>query len=171
MMTQTRPDWLPWALGVAESVAERADCTRRKVGAVILDRDHRIVGAGYNGAPPGLRGCLEGACPRGRHYEKTVHAPYPEVALGAIRVECGCGGPWPCPGAAAPGSEYSDCLSLHAEVNACIDAGRKAARYGTIVVTDVPCNWCVKVIQAAGILRVAFPENGRLTVLDYPFYS
>ena len=63
--TVLRPDWDEYALGLARAVATRADCRRSKVGAVILDADHRVVSTGYNGAPAGQKGCLAGACPRG----------------------------------------------------------------------------------------------------------
>jgi dCMP deaminase len=50
---------------LAKGVATRADCRRRKVGAVVLDRTHRVAATGYNGAAPGVTGCLDGGCPRG----------------------------------------------------------------------------------------------------------
>ena len=46
--------------GVAEAVAQRADCTRRRVGAVVFDGANRILSTGYNGAPAGRLGCLSG---------------------------------------------------------------------------------------------------------------
>lgn len=62
----SRPSWDEYFLEIAESVSARADCSRRKVGAVIVSSDRRIVGTGYNGAPAGQPGCLSGACPRAR---------------------------------------------------------------------------------------------------------
>lgn len=144
-----RPDWDDWAMFIARAWARRGDCTRRQVGAVIFDRDHRQVGAGYNGAPPGMPGCLEGACPRGRHY--------PVSAAADERARCACGDALPCSVDVAPGSDYGNCISLHAEVNAVVDAGRRAATGGTIYVTEQPCSWCFKVIQAAGIVIVITP--------------
>ncbi len=38
-----RPDWHTWGVGIAAAVALRADCTRRRVGAVIFDEAHRIL--------------------------------------------------------------------------------------------------------------------------------
>lgn len=68
-----RPNWNEYFLGIAKAVATRADCTRRKVGAVLVDRQSRIIGTGYNGAGSGALGCLsDGECPRGppQHYRR-----------------------------------------------------------------------------------------------------
>jgi dCMP deaminase len=46
-------------------VATRSTCLRRRVGAVLV-RDKRILSTGYNGAPRGLRHCLEIGCLRER---------------------------------------------------------------------------------------------------------
>lgn len=47
---------------VAETVAKRGTCTRKQVGACIIDADGVIVSTGYNGAPRGLPHCLEVGC-------------------------------------------------------------------------------------------------------------
>ena len=49
----TRPGWHDWGVGIAYAVAQRADCTRRRVGAVVFDEANRILATGYNGAPIG----------------------------------------------------------------------------------------------------------------------
>ncbi len=120
-----------YGLKLAEAVALRADCTRRQVGAVIIDTEGRIVSTGYNGAPAGEPGCLTaGACPRGQ-------LTYAQQAGGAA-YEAG----------------ESRCIALHAEVNAVVYAGRERCKGATIYVTDEPCYLCALVIKAAGISRV-----------------
>jgi len=81
-MKINRPDWDEYFLQLAELVASRSTCLRRQVGAVLV-RDERIISTGYNGAPRGLRHCLDIGClrddeeiPSGQRYElcRGVHA-------------------------------------------------------------------------------------------------
>ena len=70
-------------LDIAQTVAERCTCLRRKFGAIIV-KDDVIVSTGYNGAPRGRANCSDlGYCyrdklniPRGERYElcRSVHS-------------------------------------------------------------------------------------------------
>lgn len=70
-------------LSIAEAVAQRSTCLRRKYGAVIV-KDDEIIATGYNGSPRGEPNCCDiGECyrkthniPHGEQYEKcvSVHA-------------------------------------------------------------------------------------------------
>ncbi len=51
-MHLTRPTWDEYFLGIAAAVSQRADCRRRRVGAVLVAQ-HRIVATGYNGSSHG----------------------------------------------------------------------------------------------------------------------
>ena len=76
----SKPDYY---LDIAETVAKRATCLRRKYGAIIVKNDV-IIATGYNGAPRGRQNCSSlGFCmresmqiPRGERYElcRSVHA-------------------------------------------------------------------------------------------------
>ena len=63
-------------LDIAETVAERSTCLRKKYGAIIVKNDV-IISTGYNGAPRGRINCSDlGEClrdklniPRGERYE------------------------------------------------------------------------------------------------------
>jgi dCMP deaminase len=162
-MTDRRPHWNEYFLGIASAVAVRGDCTRRQVGAVIVHPDtHDIIQTGYNGAPSGAPGCLsDGACPRGRHYR--VLAPGGPPVDGPVPLfgkMCACGNDWPCAEAVPPGSSYDTgrgmCIALHAEQNAIIRAGQ-LSRGAHIYVTDEPCDGCRKLIAGAGILYASWP--------------
>ncbi|NLY68177.1 MAG: cytidine deaminase [Clostridiales bacterium] len=70
-------------LDIAQTVAERSTCLRRRYGAIIVKNDI-IIATGYNGAPRGRMNCSDlGRCireqlaiPRGQRYElcRSVHA-------------------------------------------------------------------------------------------------
>jgi dCMP deaminase len=63
-VTDGRPEWDSYFLGIASAVASRGDCLRCRVGAVLVGRDHRIRSTGYNGSYPGGPSCSRGECPR-----------------------------------------------------------------------------------------------------------
>lgn len=118
-----------WALGIADAVAENGDCTRSQVGAVLLDRNKRLCGAGYNGSAPGEPGCLEDDwCPRGR----TTYDQIPA------------------------GSDYGNCIAIHAEENLLIHSRREDLEGGTIYVTRAPCYRCLPRLKSAGVFRVVW---------------
>lgn len=77
-----RPSWDEYFLEAAQLVAKRSTCLRRRVGAVVV-RDKRILATGYNGAPSGLKHCVDIGClrqklkiPSGQRHElcRALHA-------------------------------------------------------------------------------------------------
>lgn len=128
----TRPTWDEYGLLLAHAVASRADCTRARVGAVLMNHRNEIRGTGYNGPPPGVPGCLtEGACPRGRLSSDE------------------------CP----PDSDYSNCLADHAERNAIRHTNPAEWPGATLYVTRAPCPSCQTLIKACRIARVVTPDG------------
>lgn len=63
MKKAKRPNIDEYFLKIASVVAERSTCRRHHVGAVAV-RDKHILSTGYNGAPAGLKDCLELGCLR-----------------------------------------------------------------------------------------------------------
>lgn len=60
---QKRRDIDEYFLKIASVVAERSTCCRHHVGAVAVRNKHMLA-TGYNGAPSGLKDCLELGCLR-----------------------------------------------------------------------------------------------------------
>jgi len=58
-----RPEIDEYFLKVASVVSERSTCRRHHIGAVAV-RDKHILATGYNGAPSGLKDCIELGCLR-----------------------------------------------------------------------------------------------------------
>jgi dCMP deaminase len=125
----SRPDWNEYFIGIARAASARADCERRKVGAVVV-KDRRVVGTGYNGAPAGDPGC--NTCPR-----RLSGLP--------------------------PGSSYDtgpgQCVAIHAEANALLYTDRNDLIGSTLYLTVAPCDGCLRLIRAAGIVRVIWHDG------------
>jgi dCMP deaminase len=181
----TRAGWDEWALGIAFAIGPgptgRADCTRRRVGAVIIEPNrHNIIGAGYNGTEPGGPSCLKGDCPRGKHYR--LADPYRRVCANCgdsddpDRVEqfcpechwlfrCACGEEWPCSQSVPPGSSYDTgpgaCIASHAEQNALASVTSPERLPGsTMYVTEEPCAGCVRQVRnTTGIAAIVWPDG------------
>ena len=120
-----RPSWDEYFLEVAGLVSKRATCLRRKVGAVLV-KDKRILATGYNGAPSGLRDCLEiGFCPR-----EKLKIP--------------------------SGQRHELCRGLHAEQNVIIQAALHgaSAKDSVLYLTNQPCIICAKMLINAGIKEI-----------------
>lgn len=113
-------------MAITRVVASRSTCLRRRVGAIIV-RDRRILASGYNGAPAGLRHCLDTGCmrerqgvPSGQRHElcRGLHAEQNALIQAAVH------------GIAIYGAVY--------------------------YVTHQPCVLCAKLIINAGIKKVVF---------------
>lgn len=80
-----RPSLIDTFMDMARLMAERSTCgSKHKVGAILINGDHRILATGYNGAPRGFYHCdepepgancelgLDGRCIRALHAEVNV---------------------------------------------------------------------------------------------------
>ncbi len=123
-----RPEPDEYFMGIALAVRARANCTGRRVGAVVV-RDNRILSTGYNGTPSKMRNCEEGGCER-------------------------CAKP----AAYASGEGYDLCICVHAEQNALLAAARfgVAIEGCTLYTTLQPCFGCLKELLQASVSGVGF---------------
>ncbi len=89
-----RRDKTNYYLDIAQAVARRGTCLRRKFGSIIVNNDE-IISTGYAGAPRGRKNCSDvGTCtrdqlgiPRGERYEmcRSVHAEANAIISAARR--------------------------------------------------------------------------------------
>ncbi len=122
-----RPDYDTYFMNMAFLVATRTTCLRRSVGAVIV-KDQRILSTGYNGAPKGVKDCIElGFCVR---QEKNVPS----------------------------GQRHELCRGVHAEQNAIANAAYfgVAINGASIYMTESPCNICTKILINSGIRKIIY---------------
>ena len=124
--------WDPRYMSVAKLVATWSTCIRenRQVGAVIV-RDNRIISTGYNGAPAGVKNCMErGECLRDK-----------------LNI--------------ASGTRQEMCYSVHAEQSAIIQAAKMgiSTQDATIYITHQPCSLCSRMIINSGIKRIVYEQD------------
>jgi dCMP deaminase len=141
-----RPGWDAYFINIAKAVSARATCFRRRYGAVVT-KDNIIVSTGYNGAPAGMKDCLEvGKCTR-----KELQIPH--------------------------GERYELCHSVHAEANAIIRASVDELKDATIYISgedsglgechSEPCMMCKRMILNARIKKVVFSDgNGKFHIIN-----
>ncbi|MBE5761854.1 MAG: cytidine deaminase [Clostridiales bacterium] len=114
---------------MCELVGTWASCYQqnRKMGSVIV-RNKRILTTGYNGAPAGIKTCVE----RGECMRKKMGIP--------------------------SGQQAQLCYAVHAEQNAIVQAAKLGLSLegATLYVTHQPCCICAKLIINAGITRVVY---------------
>lgn len=135
-----RRDKINYYLDIADTVAERATCLRRRFGAIIVKND-QIISTGYAGAPRGRQNCTDlGFCtreklniPRGERYElcRSVHAEQNAI--------------------------------IHASRNDMIDAtlylvGREVST-GEYIVNASSCAMCKRAVINAGISTVIIRDT------------
>jgi len=124
-----RPDWDTYFMDIADLVATRSTCLRRAVGAVLV-RDKRILATGYNGAPSGLKHCLELGCLR---KEKNVPSGERHELCRGLHAE------------------------QNAIIQAALHG--VSTKDATMYCTNHPCSICAKMIVNAGIISVVVKES------------
>jgi dCMP deaminase len=146
---RSRPSKHEHFLNRAKVVAERSTCLRRRVGAIIVDKEGVELSSGYSGAPRHTEHCIDiGKC---------------------LRMELKI----------PSGKNYELCRAVHAEQNAIINAARTGARIvgGEMYISSEkiegaysngddndkiygPCIICKKEIINAGLTAVHMREEG-----------
>lgn len=125
----SRPSWEAYFMDIALLVAKRSTCLRRAVGAIVV-KDKRILSTGYNGAPAGIKHCLETGCLRekmniasGKNHElcRGIHAEQNAIIQAAYH------------GVSIKGA--------------------------SLFCTNLPCSICAKMIINAGISRICYASG------------
>ncbi|MBW1714942.1 MAG: dCMP deaminase family protein [Deltaproteobacteria bacterium] len=124
-----RPSWPEYFMSIAQLVATRSTCLRRKVGAVLV-KDKRVIATGYNGAPTGVRHCEETGCLR----EKL------DIKSGERHELC-------------RGLHAEQNVIVQA---ACYGIATKGT---TLYSTNLPCIICSKMLINAGIEKVFYLDG------------
>ena len=118
-------------MDIAFIVAKRSKCVRSQVGCVIVGADGRVVSTGYNGPP-------------------AKYAPGRAFS---------CAGFCPRHDATERAPDFSDCPSVHAELNALLYARSDELVGATVYITRDPCWSCALAIAASGASYVSWPRS------------
>lgn len=57
-----RPTWDQYFMKIADIARRRSNCMKTSVGAIIVNKDNRVVSTGYNGTPRGILSCYKMGC-------------------------------------------------------------------------------------------------------------
>ena len=106
----------------------RKSSCARRQTGAVIVKDNMIVSTGYNGTPRNVKNCNEGGCAR---------CNSPEVKSG---------------------SNLGECLCVHAEENAIVQAAYQGigTKGASLFTTLCPCLYCAKSIVNAGIKKVFY---------------
>lgn len=125
---------------LASLASLRSNCMKRRVGAVLV-RDKRVVSTGYNGTPRGVKNCSEGGCGRcNSHSDGLGDEHDPEGVDDEAEMLASDGRR---KGMSRVGEALDECLCLHAEENALLEAGRERVSGGGTEGATLYCNTCV----------------------------
>lgn len=124
-----RPSNEDYFMELAHAISHRATCLRHHVGCVIVDSTNRIISTGYNGAPSGLKHCLDIGCIRDKE----------GITSGERQEYC-------------RGAHAEQNALIQAE-----DRDKLAG--ATLYCTHTPCLMCLKMILNAKIRKVIHGGN------------
>jgi dCMP deaminase len=124
-----RPAWDTYFIDIAQVVAKRSNCCRRRVAALIV-LEKRIISTGYNGTPRGIKNCFEGGCPRCAG----------DSASGSNLSDCLC----------AHAEENAIVQAAFHGISVC---------GGTLYSTVSPCLMCAKMIINGGLKEVVYDQD------------
>lgn len=126
---EKRPSWDEYFMRIAELIKTRSTCLRRQVGAVIV-KDKRILATGYNGAPSGLKHCIEIGCLR----EKM------KIPSGERQELC------------RASHAEQNAIAHAAKHGITIDGA-------TLYCWNYPCSACAKIIINVGIKEIVYKDD------------
>ena len=126
-----RISWDEYFLEIAKTASKRASCFRGKHVGAVLVKDKQILATGYNGAPKGVKNCLElNECIRDK---KSL----------------------------ASGERLEYCRATHAEQNAIAQAASQgvSTKGATLYAIRFPCVLCAKLLINAGVKEIVYLEE------------
>lgn len=131
LVSEKRPTWDEFLIQLSRLASKRSTCLRRKVGAVLVTKEYRIISVGWNGSPSG--------------------SPHCEEIGGCLREELKI----------PSGQRHEICRAVHAEQNTILVSAMYGAstKDGILFSNNFPCVICSKMIVQAGIKEVVYSDE------------
>ncbi|MFH5182722.1 deoxycytidylate deaminase [Paenibacillus sp. TAB 01] len=127
-----RKDWDTYFLDMAYMASTRSQCSRRHVGAVLV-QGKKLLGAAYNGAPMGVPDCSEAGCMLVEEFELVTKDGSEQVV------------------------KKQRCIrTIHAEQNLLLFTDPKDREGSAVYVTDQPCWTCANMLANSGISEIVY---------------
>ncbi len=128
-----RADFDIYWMGMCYYISVRSTCLDRQLGAVLV-KDKALIGIGYNGAPKGVRDCIERGVGCMREAARTDKND----------------------------KMYHNCLATHAEANAIVSVafnGGAPTKDSIMYTIAFPCVDCTRLLINAGIKKIVYTEK------------
>lgn len=130
--TAVRKDWDTYFMDIAYMVSTRSLCSRRHVGAVLV-QGKKLLGTAYNGAPMGVPDCSEAGCMIAEQYE----VEWVDGEEQMVKKE--------------------RCIrTIHAEQNLLLFTDRADREGSSVYVTDQPCWTCANMLANSGVKEIVY---------------
>lgn len=147
---------------IAYTLSVRSNCLSRQVGAVIVNPDGYIIGAGWNDVGEGQLSCgiKQGKDYNNRYLKNTNIKISPDEQNRYICIKKKYMDTQEQNDKKSGESDY--CPVLHAEENAILQLAKYysgGTQNGTMYSTTFPCTGCLKKISQVGINKIVFSEK------------
>lgn len=130
-----RKDWDTYFMDIAYMVSTRSQCSRRRVGAVLV-QGKKLMGTAYNGAPMGAPDCSEAGCMLITEYE-------PVMVDGEEDLQ-----------------RKERCVrTIHAEQNLVLFTDQRDREGSVVYVTDEPCWSCANMLANSGVIEIVYHRS------------
>jgi dCMP deaminase len=127
-----RKDWDTYFMDIAYMASTRSQCSRRRVGAVLV-QGKKLLGTAYNGAPMGVQDCSEAGCMLVEEFEVKLVDGNEQM----VRKQ--------------------RCIrTIHAEQNLLLFTDRSDREGSSVYVTDQPCWTCANMLANSGIKEIVY---------------
>lgn len=130
-----RKDWDTYFLDIAYMAATRSQCSRRRVGAVLV-KGKKLLGTAYNGAPMGAQDCSEAGCMIVEEFELVTSDGNEQFVKKQRCVR-----------------------TIHAEQNLLLFTDLHDREGATVYVTDQPCWTCANMLANSGVKEIVYHRS------------